>query len=295
MPRPILTRAPPPIMIFATARSSFVGYIRAAVRPRRELLTATRLRELLHYDPETGSFTWRVRKGPNASVESVAGCTKRNGSIVLKIDGILYYAQQLAWLYMHGEWPSGFVKPEPKSSVMPQTRNTTVDFVEQLRAALDYDTETGVMRWKYSADRPPYRNKRYAGKIAGCRTSDGYNYLQIGFNGIRYKGHILAWLIAHGEYPPDQIDHKNGDGRDNRLVNLRLAAHSQNLCNSRRSQANSSGFKGKSFDKRRRMWQANITFQHHVTRLGYFNTPEEAHAAYCQAAAEHHGEFARTN
>jgi len=70
------------------------------------ILTQSRLRELLHYDPETGIFTWRVKRTGSAKINSEAGTPDSHGHIQIKIDGKLYLAHRLAWLYMHGYFPS---------------------------------------------------------------------------------------------------------------------------------------------------------------------------------------------
>lgn len=68
-------------------------------------ITAQRLRELLHYDPETGVFTWRVRRGGGAVAGGICGSPNSGGYIQIKIDRVLRKAHRLAWLYVHGAWP----------------------------------------------------------------------------------------------------------------------------------------------------------------------------------------------
>jgi len=70
------------------------------------VLTAERLRELLHYDPETGVFTWLVDRRPTIKAGDVAGCKNGIGYIVIKIDAVLYAAHRLAWLMMEQSWPT---------------------------------------------------------------------------------------------------------------------------------------------------------------------------------------------
>lgn len=70
-------------------------------------LTAARLREVLHYDPLTGVFTWRVSPTNSVRIGSVAGCMLRKGYISIRIDGKMYLAQRLAVLYMTGAFPAG--------------------------------------------------------------------------------------------------------------------------------------------------------------------------------------------
>jgi hypothetical protein len=70
-------------------------------------LTAEYLRQLLSYDPDTGLFRWRVQLGFRGKVGAVAGTTHSKGYRQIRIDGRIYRAHRLAWLYIHGEWPSG--------------------------------------------------------------------------------------------------------------------------------------------------------------------------------------------
>lgn len=67
--------------------------------------TVERLKELLHYEPETGTFTWRVKRGGAVDVGDIAGTKDGRGYRQIGIDRTLYLAHRLAWLYTYGEWP----------------------------------------------------------------------------------------------------------------------------------------------------------------------------------------------
>jgi hypothetical protein len=73
--------------------------------PDRTTLTAARLRELLHYDPDTGVFTWRVKRRGTASAGSIAG-TVNDGYVKIKVDGVRWGAHRLAWFWMTGSAPA---------------------------------------------------------------------------------------------------------------------------------------------------------------------------------------------
>ncbi len=72
---------------------------------KAKTLSANRLRKLLNYAPTTGVFRWRMHTGRN-NVGTVAGTIHPpKGYRQIGIDGRIYRANRLAWLYMTGKWP----------------------------------------------------------------------------------------------------------------------------------------------------------------------------------------------
>lgn len=69
------------------------------------MLTGKRLRELLHYDVDTGVFTWIAPTSNRIKVGSTASCKDAYGYTVIRINSILYKAHRLAWLYCFDELP----------------------------------------------------------------------------------------------------------------------------------------------------------------------------------------------
>jgi len=91
------------------------------------------------------------------------------------------------------------------------------------------------------------------------------------------------------------VDHRNGNGLDNRRQNLRQATHAQNLANQKLSSRNVSGYKGVSRNRNLDRWTATISPAGRSVYLGSFDTPQDAARAYDAAAVEHYAEFARLN
>ena len=155
---------------------------------------------------------------------------------------------------------------------------------ERLREMLGYDRETGEGIW--------LERKKGRKRIAGCvyTNSSGMQYRAICIDYVLYGAHQLFWYHQTGVWP-EEVDHENGIGTDNRWVNLRLSIGGGNNQNRRITDRNQSGFLGVSWDKTRQKWRAAI--RGHT--LGRFDTPEEAHEAYRKAALQRYGEFAHSS
>lgn len=175
----------------------------------------------------------------------------------------------------------------------------TPELLSILRTLWNFNVENGTFTWKprLDADIKDRRwNGRFAGRQVGSPTSQGYIRTTIKIDG-KNAGlllHRVAWAFATGHWPLGLIDHKNEIKSDNRIDNLRIATHAQNIYN-RVPRNDSTGIKGARFDSRYDRYQARITVDGKTLHLGMFDTAQEAGLAYKEAAIKHHGEFAKTN
>jgi hypothetical protein len=161
---------------------------------------------------------------------------------------------------------------------------------DELIKAMSYERRTGILRWKERKDRDRSWNTRFAGKEAGSILSNGYRY--INFGGRLCLAHMVAHFYVTGEWPREDIDHRNLNRADNKWRNIRVAGASGNGCNTKLRSTNKSGIKGVSWDKRKGNWVAMITKDRKQTYLGNFATLDAAAEARRVAEAEHHGDFA---
>jgi len=72
-------------------------------------LAVEELKDVLHYDPETGQFTWIKRTAKCVHVGQPAGNINKLGYSTIGIKKKIYKTHRLAWLYMTGEWPKGLI------------------------------------------------------------------------------------------------------------------------------------------------------------------------------------------
>ena len=235
------------------------------------------LEEYFLYDPATGLMVWRKTKGRMVRGNLVG--SMKDGTRVVKFSGSDYRYSHIAWALHYGEWPkknvihangdhtdfsaSNLKQYEPPAPLSSKERE------EFLRSGLSYDPLTGEIK----------------------RLSDGeekradlirQSYRTVSFNSKTYLAHRLAWFLHYGQWPSESIDHKNHDGTDNRLDNLRDVPQVDNLKNSKRSKANSSGCTGVSKGYKGRFY-AWIGYKGKRISLGGFENFEDAVAARKEA------------
>lgn len=155
---------------------------------------------------------------------------------------------------------------------------------EELKSILSYDPETGLFTWRINAS-----TRVKEGHVAGyVRKRDGYLVIRI--NAIGYSAHRLAWLYMHGVWPA-LIDHKDRNRLNNSIGNLREATVSQNGMNSETNNANSSGYRGVTWNKRSGKWQAQAKVNGRNHYLGLFASADQASFAYESFCKRAHGDF----
>lgn len=153
---------------------------------------------------------------------------------------------------------------------------------ELLKSKLNYDSCTGIFTWRETRTGTARK-----GSIAGTRYLGGYIYIQV--NSKRYLAHRIAWMYTHGAFPPDGLDHIDGNPANNAISNLRPATQRQNTQNQRIPQThNTTGFLGVSLNKLSGKFRSLIRINGKLKHLGYFKTAEEASIAYLTAKRELH-------
>jgi len=159
-----------------------------------------------------------------------------------------------------------------------------------VRSILDYNHETGVFTWRARERCSFQRDLSYhqwiscfSGKEAGCIHKKGYVHIVI--RNKQYKAHRLAWLYVTGEWPKDQIDHRDGDRSNNRWRNLRESSNAENLQNLSKFTSNSGRLLGvsKFSASKHKPWKAQIRVNGDLHYLGIYATQELAHEAYARA------------
>jgi len=153
-----------------------------------------------------------------------------------------------------------------------------------IKKQIYYDADSGVFTWlviKTGVSR--------VGQRAGC-LSNGCRIITV--DRKRYYAAVLAWFIKKGRLPTKEIDHHNRIKDDDRWVNLRPATHLQNMWNKEVYSNNKLKMRGVRKHLSTGKYEARLSVRKKPIYLGLFETPEEACAAYENAAKKHFGKFA---
>lgn len=151
-----------------------------------------------------------------------------------------------------------------------------------LLAMFLYDPETGILRWRVTSS----NGKQKAGTIAGSRRN---SYWYVGCCGFQYAASRVIWKMEFDEEPP-QVDHRDLDGLNNRLNNLRSATYAQNKANHPAASNSKTGVRGVKIVNWK--YQAGITVDGCAIYLGRYDTLADATIARRDAEQRLLGEFA---
>lgn len=116
-------------------------------------LTHDELRRIIHYDPETGRFTWLVNASTRRNAGDEAGTLDKEGYRRIVWKGQGYQAGRLAWFYMTREWPS--VEIDHKDT---NPRNNRWDNL-RLATTVQNQTNRGLMRTNSSGFKGVYQTR----------------------------------------------------------------------------------------------------------------------------------------
>lgn len=150
------------------------------------------------------------------------------------------------------------------------TKTKPLPTQERLQELFDYSIVEGQFYWKKSG------SGRKTGVPAGCQSkSTGYH--QIGIDGKLYQAHRLAWVYINGEDPGAlHVDHINGDTTNNAFHNLQLLNNKQNVTKQLKLQGGSSKYRGVTWNKVKRKWQARVQADGKEKHLGYYDSEKDA-------------------
>jgi hypothetical protein len=128
-----------------------------------------------------------------------------------------------------------------------------------------------------------------------------WHYYETGnknYYAVRFKGAKIVSMHRTVMNEPINlvVDHKDGNGLNNRKENLRVVTRTQNHYNRRKTiRKTTSKYKGVHRITDRKAYCAKIRYKGKTISLGYYKDEIEAAKAYDEAAKKYFGEYARLN
>lgn len=157
--------------------------------------------------------------------------------------------------------------------------------VSELHQLFHLDAPTGRLTWRNDG------HCHKAGIEPGWLDNRGYRRIEVGQH--RYLAHHIVWAMTHGDWPPNEVDHRNNDRTNNCADNLRDATRMQNAKNRRMNHNNKSGVKGVRYIPHAGKYQATIQADNRRMHLGMYVDIELAELVRGEAERIYFGEFRR--
>jgi len=146
----------------------------------------------------------------------------------------------------------------------------------------DYREYLGLRIW-WSGKVMRHFKRRGWVVVKNIANDNGYNQVRV--NGKLLKRHRLVMAAYKPDFDINNkkhvIDHIDENKINNSMDNLRVVTNQHNCFNR-------SKVKGYSWDKKAKRWRAVIRVNRKRKHIGYFDTEEEARAAYLAAKAKYH-------
>lgn len=154
---------------------------------------------------------------------------------------------------------------------------------DYLKKIFDYKDGNLIRKIKSS-------NRTKIGDIAGSNNGNGY--LRVSVLGKYFYAHRIIFMWHFGHFP-NEIDHIDGNRKNNKINNLRKATHAQNGKNLTLRHSNKIGISGVRFDDDRKKWHSSISVEKKKIHLGRFDNIDQAIAARKKAEIEFFGQWGR--
>lgn len=243
------------------------------------MLTQKELKKILNYTKSTGIFTYKISVSRHKKGNRAGHFVR--GRKYIGINYRRYNAAKLAWLYVYGEYPKGYIENINGDVLDLRIKNLKISSPEKLtykrlKELLHYNPITGIFTWRVNICGKGGRTKRAGSKC-------GVGYRSIFIDKKRYSESRLAWFYMHGYLPEHDVDHINRNKADNRWINLRGVSRKCNIRNRGVSKANTSKVTGVYFNKNANKWQAYIKNDYRSIYLGIFENKDDAVKARWQA------------
>ena len=173
-----------------------------------------------------------------------------------------------AWIGSAARKATHHCLPHPSDDTLIRCNMLTQELVRSI-----FDYEDGNLIRKTGA-------KNFIGKIAGSTRKNGYGLVRV--KPKQYLLHRIIFIYHHG-FLPKEVDHIDGNPRNNKIENLRAALHEENMKNSKNYSNNKSGIRGVSWHKRTQKWQVDVQVNKKTCYLGTYADKELAELVSIEA------------